>query len=320
MFAKPSWGYLMAFLLIPVSVLYGQDKQTFSLSDSTLLFGTYDELRLVTQERVLEIKPPVENGSNSGYFLYPNLSPKGDMVAWAFAVDYQKDRPRYTIRFALGVYSVKKQKWKTYGDFDRIGAPTFSRDGTKIAFVARDPVNGYHLHLFDLATEKMTPLPKVNVEDFRGKGGVPQKSIMGWSPDNIRLVVELERTDKTPMIAIVDLESGEVKPLAEGYSPAWSPSGEWIAYYDGSGEKCMLIHPDGTGAKVVSKVKSSHFTARSYHHAVVWSPDEKQLLVNEWRSRPYGANDVVLVDLASGQTIKKTDNGRKVFGWATRGK
>jgi Tol biopolymer transport system component len=320
MFAKRGWRYLLAILIIPVSALYGQDKRTFSLPDSVLLFGTYDELRVVTPERVLEIKPPVEVGANSGYFGYPGLAPRGDLVAWGFAVAFQKDRPRYTIRFALGVYSIKEQKWKTYGDFDNIGAPAFSPDGSKIAFVARDPMQGYHLLMFDVATEKMTTMANVNVEGFREKGGIPQKATLGWSPDGKRLVVELERTDKSSLIAVVELDTGEVKPIGEGYSPAWSPAGEWIAYYEMSGEKCMLVHPDGTGTKMVSKVKSSNFTAKSYNHAVVWSPDGKQLLLNEWRSRPYGAIDVVLLDLQTGRSIKKSENGRKVFGWVSRGK
>src|SRR5262245_55598870 len=110
MSAKSGWSCLLTFLLIPLSVLYAQDKQTFSLPDSILLFATYNELRIVTPEPVLVINPPVEEGANSGYFVYPNLSPKGDLVAWGFAVAYEKDRPRYTIRFALGVYSIKEQK------------------------------------------------------------------------------------------------------------------------------------------------------------------------------------------------------------------
>jgi hypothetical protein len=317
MFAKHRWVYLLVVGITPLSGNVAQDRQTFSLPDSVLLFGIYSDLRVVTPDRVLEIKPPVEvGGTNRGYFVYPGLAPRGHLVAWGFVVDWQKDRPRYSARFALGVYSIKEQKWKTYGDFDNIGTPAFSPDGSKIAFVARDPIKGYHMLMFDVATEKLTTMTNVNVEDFRGKGGIPQKATLGWSPDGKRLVVELERTDKTSLIAVVDPSTGEVKPLGEGTYPAWSPAGEWIAYYDPPGERCMLVHPDGTGTKLARKVHSTFFSRRGYGYAAVWSPVGKKLLLNEVNEDR--AVWVVLLDLETGRsTTRKTENGLAAFGWVS---
>lgn len=322
MFAKHRWLYLLAVVIVPLSADVVQEKQTFSLPDSVLLFGIYSDLRIVTTDRVLAIKPPVEVGNtNRGYFVYPGLAPRGDLVAWGFVVDWQDDRRRYRARFALGVYSIKEQKWKTYGDFDDIGTPAFAPDGSKIAFVALDPIKGYHLLILDLATEKMTIMTNVSAKGIPEKGiqSIPEKSTLGWSPDGKRLVVGFERSEKPSLIAVLDPNTGDVRPIADGFNPAWSPTSEWIAYYDPPGERCMVVHPDGTGAKVVRKVHSTFFNRRRYGYAAVWSPDGKKLLLNQVNEDR--AVEVVLVDLETGQsTTRKTENGLAAFGWAARGK
>jgi hypothetical protein len=81
----------------------------------------------------------------------------------------------------------------------------------------------------------------------------------------------------------------------------------------------MLIRPDGTGKKVVRKVRSSFFHPKRYGYAVVWSPDGKELLLNEVNG--LRAVDVVLLDLDTGRlTTKNTENGLAAFGWAARSK
>src|SRR5215831_6220294 len=57
MFAKRRCVYSLAIVIVPLSGQVAQDRQTFSLHDSILLFGIYDNLRLVTSALVLEIKP-----------------------------------------------------------------------------------------------------------------------------------------------------------------------------------------------------------------------------------------------------------------------
>jgi Tol biopolymer transport system component len=309
----------VAILLIRTGTHYGQNKQTFSIPESVLLFGIYENLRFVAQDRVLNIRPPVEEGYNSAYFVYPTLSPKGDFVAWGFAVAFQKERRVNQASFVLGLYSIQEQQWKTYGDFGDIGTPAFSPDGKTVAFVAIDRTRGYHFFTFDIATEKLTIVAKVDAKGNQQIGGIPEKASLSWSPDGKQIVVELQKLERSPLVAILAPATGEVRPLAEGTYPAWSPTGEWIAYYDPPGEKCMLIRPDGTGKKVVRKVRSSFFHPKRYGYAVVWSPDGKELLLNEVNG--LRAVDVVLLDLDTGRlTTKNTENGLAAFGWAARSK
>jgi hypothetical protein len=66
---------------------------TFSLPDSILLFGHYNDLRVVTLTGEQSLRPPVNVGYNSGYFASPSISPRGDAIAWGFAVEWQEEVP-----------------------------------------------------------------------------------------------------------------------------------------------------------------------------------------------------------------------------------
>ncbi len=313
MFSKHTWNYLaagLAFLVIPVSSFYEQKSDTFSAPDSVLLFARpYYDVRVVTPDHSLIISSPVDVPANSGVFNYPSISRKGDFIAWGFAV---QGHPRPT-RFALGVYSIAEQRWKTYGDFDDIGATAFSPDGSKIAFVAEEPERRDAFLIFDVASGKMTHVPHPS--------GIPERATLSWSPDGKRLVVETHRSEKASLIVVLDPITGDVQPVGDGSDPAWSPTGEWIAYYDLLGKKCMLVHPDGTGTKVAKHVGGGFFVHREFGWGLVWSPDGKKLLLNEMKGDlRYIDIDVVLLDLETGRATTKSKNGPPVFGWVSRGK
>jgi len=141
-----------------------------------------------------------------------------------------------------------------------------------------------------------------------------------WSPDGKKLAVNIQRGEKPSVLAIIDIDSANMNIIAEGGgSPAWSPSGEWIAYLAHSGERCMLVHPDGTGSKIVSEAKSSFFHYRRFGYAVVWSPDGMKLLLNKL-TNGLGKLDVVLVDIETGRSTTKLKNSTPIFGWVSRGK
>ena len=88
-------------------------SQTFSLPESILLFGNYEDLRVVTPDGDLKLRPPIDVGYNGGYFAFPGISPRGDGVAWGFAVAWQESgfqngvvssaRPRSSVSTTAGV-------------------------------------------------------------------------------------------------------------------------------------------------------------------------------------------------------------------------
>jgi dipeptidyl aminopeptidase/acylaminoacyl peptidase len=272
-----------------------------------LLFGTYNDLRISTPTDVRAVKPPIEVIANGGYFAFPSISPKGDSVAWGFAVALD-NRRRHQVLYKLGIYSVALHEWKTYGDFDDIGDTAFSRDGSKVALVALSGDNP-ELLIFDRTTESVTRGP------FHR--GMQTSAGLSWSPDGTRLAVVIEKGDLPVQIAVLDLTTGDLHVVGEGYAPAWSPSGEWIAYY--AGDKCMIVRPDGTRTKTIKKLPHRIVVlrgGRSFNAGLVWSPDGAQLLLNEIRGD--GPNlDVTLLDLPSGRSKNLLSGGLPVFGWAS---
>ena len=304
------WICCATLLALSVTASARQRVLTFSLPDSVLLFGTYNDVRVSTPNGVQALKPPVEVTTNRGYFAFPSISPKADSVAWGFAVGLDERRKLYRTRFALGIYSVASRQWKTYGDFDFIGYTAFSRDGSKVAVVARSEGKS-ELLIFDRTTEKVTRGPfHRGMQTSRG---------LSWSPDGTRLAVVLEKNDLPMQVAVLDLTTGELHVVGNGYTPAWSPSGEWIAYY--ADEKCMLVRPDGTGTRIVKALPRRIALlrdGRAFTGGLVWSPDGAQLLVSEIKGDgPH--RDVVRVDVVTGRSTKESEDGLPVFGWARSG-
>ncbi len=306
-----------------IATMAASRSQTFSLLESILLFGNYGDLRVVTPVGEVKLRPPIDQGYNGGYFAFPAISPRGDAVAWGFAVAWQESRKPNRARFALGVYSLRHQQWKTFGDFDDIGTAAYSSDGSRIAVVANTN-GGRQLLVFDVADETWTVAPYPT-------GGLRKQTTMAWSPDNKRLVVEVQRggmpysphmskadAERNPVVAILDVASGNVQKLGEGFNPTWSPDGQWIAYFDPSGASCLVVHPDGTGLRVVKRFKRSPFffiAETSFEWGgPVWSPDSKQILFTTSASEPYV--DVRLLDLPTGRTTTKLKKALPIYGWA----
>src|SRR5919204_379880 len=154
---KQKFAFLLLLILFCRITIYADEPKAFSMPDSTLLFGQYGELRRVTAEGTEAIKPPKEAIYKQGYFAYPSISRKGDLIAWPFIREL-RDRPDNPPRFMLGVYSIAEKGWKTYGDFDDIGQPAFSPDGSQIAFVA-DRHKKEELLLLDVSSGTMKSIP-----------------------------------------------------------------------------------------------------------------------------------------------------------------
>lgn len=299
--------------MIDESILQGASAVTLvaraeSLAWACGLGGTARSgvpLRLVSPAWARQLRPPVDINFNRGYFAKPSLAPGGDTIAWGFATKTANDR-EFKLRFALGLYSVSDEKWTTYGDFDRIGDLAWSLTGTKIALIVKNQER-FPCMIFDTVTHTFSEGPS--------RRGMSERSRLSWSADESRVVMEIYRSEtERVFIAVVNLKTGDVREIGDGFSPRWSPDGEWIAYY--SGRRCLVVRPDGTGSRVALTLKDGWFVARSFvWGSPVWSPDSKQVLLNITKNDG-PALDVVLLDLASGRTTTKSESGLPVFGWA----
>ena len=315
---------LAALLILPCAS-QERVKGTFALPNSALLFETSETSHQNSPDEVLLVV------STSGTTVVHSptglwgqggnvnaLAPGAERVAWSLGLHDASEPTR--LRSVFGVYSLLDKTWMKYGDFcgGSIGSQVFSSDGSKIAFAAlprfssdhSDCIHGpFVLQILDIATGKLTPLPY--------NGVLFENARLSWSPDGRYLAGQIGAwVDPIKQIVVIDVGSGSARIIAEGMNPSWSPKGDWIAYQDDKGLKCMLIHPDGTGAKEILDLKKKFHGYRTFLQGAVWSPDGEKLLLNEQKGDSDGI-DVIMLDLASGKVTTKCRNGPAVLGWVT---
>ncbi len=136
-------------------------------------------------------------------------------------------------------------------------------------------------------------------------------------------------------IRVWDAQTGKVSKVAEGDAPAWSPSGEWIAYLQGVQDqassaalgrpifrpyrwlpRCLAVHPDGSGAKTLVELPHKKDFPRFFVEAPVWSPDSKSILLNELENVDTGTVDIHLLDLNTLKLKTVLKDTLPVLAWA----
>jgi len=174
--------------------------------------------------------------------------------------------------------------------------PTFSPDGTLIAFVS----------------DKNSTFPTVwlmNAADGTGRHALPAPGLaqeeaadaLAWSPDGTQLAVTLFNEPGPTQIALIPLGlanrqlSRIVTDLPGGaLDPAWAPDGSWIAFAgrEGYAVEIYAEQPDGSS---LTRLTNDGALARS----PAWSPDGRRVA---YLSNKTGYFEIWVVDVRADES------------------
>jgi WD40-like Beta Propeller Repeat len=130
--------------------------------------------------------------------------------------------------------------------------PCWSHDGSKLAMtLLKSPE--VRLGILDLASKKMRTFDPRTTDEYS------RFTSQCWSPDDKELVFEADGK-----VQVYEIEKDQIRNLATGTNPTWSPDGSWIAYRDRN--DYYVIHPSGNGKKKL-------FHKRRAVSGLFWSPD-----------------------------------------------
>jgi Tol biopolymer transport system component len=171
--------------------------------------------------------------------------------------------------------------------------PVFSPDGTRLAFWSRTnvPAESAFDVTFSLFVANADGSDPHRIAASQRFWTDPAEAA-SWSPDSAQLTFGASvRSGDPDQIWVVATDGSPSVPitskLAYRNRPAWSPSGEWIAFNELSGSvgdthSIVLIRPDGMATRILHRqpVEGSLNDETGFAETIRWSPDSRWIAYN----------------------------------------
>ncbi|MCI0475458.1 MAG: hypothetical protein L0Y55_04370 [Anaerolineales bacterium] len=207
--------------------------------------------------------------------------------------------------------------------FERASDPSFSQDGTRLAFyhwtdgmwLANVDGAGARKYIGDSKARSPAWSHDGRWLAFSGIDVVPSNVLAGetpvrrsvvvgampdWSPDDTQIAFQTCRENKCGIYK-ANAQTGATMLVVDddGSLPVWSPDGKMILYQKeiGGERQLFVIHPDGTNKKQLTQGPAPHVAAN-------WSRDGNFIFYRSpeggtwaiWRMNADGSNRVKLID------------------------
>jgi len=164
-----------------------------------------------------------------------------------------------------------------------IMAPTWSPDGSKIAYVS------FHTKRSAIYVQTLATGQRISVAAYPGINGAP-----AFSPDGSQLAITLSK-DGSPDIYVLNLATRGLTRLTSGLSidtePTWSPDGSSIVFTSDRGGKPQLYMIPSSGGRVTRLTFQGDYNARGR-----FSADGKSLAMVNGNGGRYR---IAVMDMAS---------------------
>jgi tricorn protease len=195
---------------------------------------------------------------------------------------FLSDRDNHNVNiYSYNTQSKEVKKLTDYKDYD---VKTLNSDGKDLVFEQAG-----RIHLMNLSGGKVSDLSIALNADLttkrphweNGENTIRDGAI---SPTGVRAVFET-RGD----IVTVPLEKGDIRnithsPGVNDRSPAWSPDGRYIAYFNDDGGEYKLKIKDQKGDKEETTI---NLDEGNFYYRPVWSPDSKKISYSDKHMRLY---------------------------------
>lgn len=198
----------------------------------------------------------------------PVVSPDGQTIAVASYLGGSWNGIYLLDRFGKG-------RTKLVGNSNFDGTPSWSPDGTRIAFRSNlhGPYGDYgRIFIVNRDGSGLRQLtPEVAATDYKFDDGA------SWSPDGTRLVFS-----RSGVLFFINADgTGLVSTGVSGSDPAWSPDGTQIAYgsNNGGNDGLWVMNASLTSSRLTTPVQADQWPR--------WSPDGRQLVFQRVESNVF---------------------------------